>query len=113
MLTQTHITVRGSIVIAVAGALVALSSSLNTQANPLLAVDFGTAENYVQSNFSEMAGVVNQATANATFGTYTVDLAGQGFGTASVGHSGEIPQSVRPLYRDYYFNNSDVNGIGV
>jgi hypothetical protein len=80
---------------------------------PLLAVDFGTAENYVQSGFGEMAGVISQATANASFGSYTVDLAGQGFGAATGSHSAAIAQSVRPLYRDYYFNDSDVNGVGV
>ncbi len=80
---------------------------------PLLAVDFGAAENYVQSGFTELAGTVSQSSANSTFGSYTVDLAGQGFGTASGSHAAAISQSVRPLYRDYYFNDSDVNGVGV
>jgi hypothetical protein len=95
--------------------LVLLVSALpvRCQAVPLLAVDFGSAENYVQSSFSEMAGTASQSTADAVFGSYTVDLAGQGFGTASASHSGAIGQSVRPLYRDYYYNNSDSNGVGV
>jgi len=80
---------------------------------PLLAVDFGTADNYVQSGFGEMAGVVSQPTANATFGSYTVDLAGQGFGVCTGSHAAAIAQGVRPLDRDYYFNDSDVNGVGV
>ena len=84
---------------------------------PLLAVDFGTVDNYVQSGFNEMAGIVGQSTANASFGIYTVDLAtiladpgqtsSQGFGTSTATHSAAIAQSVRPLYRDYYFNDSD------
>src|SRR3954452_6268616 len=113
MLRQIAIKLRASVGVAAALALVVLALPVNCQAVPLLAVDFGTAENYVQSGFSEMAGTVSQSTANASFGIYTVDLAGQGFGTASVSHSGSITQSVRPLYRDYYFNDSDVNGVGV
>jgi hypothetical protein len=112
MLMKIDSTLRGSAV-AVAVALISLRFTLLCHADPLLAVDFGTAENYVQTDFSEMAGVVSQSTANASFGSYSVDLAGQGFGTASVGHSAGIPTSIRPLYRDYYFNNSDTNGIGV
>jgi hypothetical protein len=95
----------------IAAAIIAMPRS--AWAVPLLAVDFGTADNYVQSGFSEMAGVVSQSTANASFGSYTVDLTGQGFGTATGTHSAAIAQSVRPLYRDYYFNDSDVNGVGV
>jgi hypothetical protein len=113
MLRQVASQLRGSTVVVAACALIVLAVPICSQAVPLLAVDFGTAENYVQSGFSEMAGTVSQSTANASFGIYTVDLAGQGFGTASVSHSGSITQSVRPLYRDYYFNNSDVNGVGV
>src|SRR6478672_1615578 len=94
-------------------AIAVLMSPNRAFASPLLAVDFGTAENYVQSGFSEVAGAASQATANASFGSYTVDLAGQGFGTATGTHSAAINQSVRPLYRDYYFNDSDVNGVGV
>src|SRR4051794_5267908 len=113
MLTPTNNSLRVSIFPAVAATLIAWTLSLNSQADPLLAVDFGAAENYVQSGFSELAGTASQSTANASFGSYTVDLAGQGYGIASVGHSSAIPQSVRPLYRDYYYNNSDFNGVGV
>ena len=76
---------------------------------PLLAVDFGrVVENPVQSGFFEMTGTTSQATANASFGAYTVDLAGQGFADSNNGAA--VDASVRPLYRDYYYNNSDVNG---
>ena len=94
-------------------ALAAVVVPSRAWAVPLLAVDFGTADNYVQSGFGEMAGVVSQPTANATFGSYTVDLAGQGFGVSTGSHAAAIAQGVRPLYRDYYFNDSDVNGVGV
>jgi hypothetical protein len=94
-------------------AIAALVLARPASAVPLLAVDFGTAENYVQSSFSEMAGSVSQPTANASFGSYTIDLAGQGFGTATGSHAAAINQDVRPLYRDYYFNDSDINGVGV
>lgn len=94
-------------------AIAAVMLPNRTFAVPLLAVDFGTSENYVQLGFGEMAGVVSQGTASATFGSYTVDLAGQGFGTATGSHSAAIVQSVRPFYRDYYYNDSDVNGVGV
>ncbi len=96
---------------AVATAMVALPT--RAFAVPLLAVDFGTADNYLQPGFGEMVGVVSQSTASASFGSYTVDLAGQGFGICSGSHAAPIAQSVRPLYRDYYFNDSDVNGVGV
>ncbi|WP_428305690.1 dockerin type I domain-containing protein [Lacipirellula sp.] len=79
----------------------------------MLAVDFGTAGILPQTGFLEVAGNASQATASATLGGYTVNLAGQGFGTASSGHSGAIDQSVRGLYRDYYYNNSDLPGEGV
>src|SRR5689334_18062344 len=82
-------------------------------ATPLLSVDFGTAENIVQSGFSELAGATNQTTANASFGSYTVNLAGQGFGTANNSHTNSIDPSVRGLFRDYYYNNSETFGVGV
>src|SRR4051794_8858793 len=94
-------------------ALFVVVISRRSQAAPLLAIDFSTVDNYVQSGFSELAGDASQSTANATFGGYTVDLAGQGFGASTGGHAAAIDQSVRPLYRDYYFNDSDVNGVGV
>src|SRR4051794_16492513 len=84
-----------------------------SQAVPLLAVDFGSADNFVQPGFSELAGTASQTTANATFGSYSVDLTGQGFDTATGSHSAQIGQTVRPLYRDYFYNNSEINGVGV
>src|SRR5262249_42071873 len=89
----------GKISFVAAMAIAAVLLANRAFAVPLLAVDFGTAENYVQSGFSEMAGVVSQSTAGASFGTYTVDLAGQGFGTASGSHAAAISQNVRPLFR--------------
>jgi hypothetical protein len=85
-----------------------------TYAVPLLAVDFGQAEeDALQSGFQEMTGGVSQTTANATFGAYTVDLAGQGFFNVTSGNATAIEASVRPLYRDYFYHNSDVPGVGV
>jgi hypothetical protein len=79
---------------------------------PLLSVDFDRAvENPVQPGFLEMSGATSQATANAIFGSYSVDLAGQGFADSNNGTA--VDASVRPLYRDYYYNNSTVNGVGV
>jgi hypothetical protein len=84
-----------------------------TKATPLLAVDFGAAGESPQSGFTAMSGDSSQATASGTFGAYTVDLEGQGFGRGSAGHNGLIPEANRSLYRDYYYNNSDINGEGV
>jgi PEP-CTERM motif len=112
---------RASFVATVAIAVVVLAN--RTYAVPLLAVDFGTSENYVQSGFSEMAGTVGQSTANATFGTYSVGLAAvladpnqtssRGFNASTGTNSAAIAQSVRPLYRDYFYNDSDISGDGV
>src|SRR3954453_7903097 len=99
MLRQTAIKFRSCRGNFAAFVLLTLALPVSCQAVPLLAVDFGTSENYVQPTFSEMAGTISQSTANATFGSYTVDLAGQGFGKAGAGNSASIGQSVRPLYR--------------
>jgi hypothetical protein len=89
-----------------------LRGTEQAQAIPLLAVDFGKGvENPVQSGFLEMAGTSAQAAASGTFGSYSVALAGQGFADSNNGTA--VDPSVRPLYRDYYYNNSDVNGVGV
>ncbi len=84
-----------------------------SKAVSLLAVDFGKTGEVPQAGFTAMAGSQSQATASGTFGAYTVDLEGQGFGRGSAGHNGLIPEANRSLYRDYYYNNSDVNGEGV
>src|SRR4051812_2072094 len=74
---------------------------------PLLSVDFGEDyENVVQSGFQEMTGEPSQMAASATFGSYSVSLTGQGFADSNNGTA--VGSSVRPLYRDYYYNNSDV-----
>ncbi|MEX2168077.1 MAG: hypothetical protein WD851_02100 [Pirellulales bacterium] len=104
---------RQSIII-VALAMLQLFSATATEvrAQLLLAVDFGEGvEDPVQPGFLELTGAGSQATANAVFGTYTVDLAGQGFADSNNGSG--LDASVRPLYRDYYYHNSDVNGVGV
>jgi hypothetical protein len=81
---------------------------------PVLAVDFAEgAEDPLQTGFQAMTGDVSQATANAAFGPYSVILAGQGFAGAGDGNSAAIDGGVRGLYRDYYYNNSDVPGVGV
>lgn len=95
---------------AAAASLLAANSA---SAASLLAVDFGTAGLTPQAGFLELSGSVSQATASQTFGSYSVDLVGQGFGVAGAGNAAAVDESVRSLYRDYYFNNSDVNGEGV
>lgn len=80
---------------------------------PVLAVDFGSAGLPAQPGFTPMTGAPSQSNANATFGSYTIDLTGQGFGIASFTNSGEITESIRGLYRDYYYNNSDIPGEGI
>ncbi len=84
---------------------------------PLLAVDFGRDyDNVIQSGFLEMTGDTTQGTANGAFGSYTVNLTStnptsSGFADAHNGTA--VTASVRPLYRDYYYNNSEANGDGV
>lgn len=81
---------------------------------PLLAVDFARGEeDPLRSGFQEMTGGVSQTTANASFGAYTVDLAGQGFFNVTNSNATAIDAGVRPLYRDYFYHNSDVPGVGV
>jgi hypothetical protein len=96
---------------AIGAALVVMPRA--SRSAPLLSVDFGTANNTVQDGFSELAGAAIQSTASATFGSYSVNLAGQGFGTANNSHTGSIDSSVRGLFRDYYYHNSETNGVGV
>jgi len=83
-------------------------------AAPLLKVDFGESHgNPLQLGFSELAGSISQATAGATIGPYTVGLAGQGFEETSETAANALDPSIRGLFRDTYFNNSDVPGVGV
>jgi hypothetical protein len=104
---RTHL---GIVLVTVAACFAAAHAASGT---PLLAVDFGTAGVTAQPGFLEMAGSVSQATASQAFGAYTVDLVGQGFGVGSASNSAAVDESVRGLYRDYYFNNSDITGEGV
>jgi hypothetical protein len=80
---------------------------------PLMQVDFGqTNGNPVQPGFTELSGDTSQSTASATIGAYTVQLAGEGFEDSSADIS-NIDPSVQALFRDTYYNNSDVNGDGI
>jgi hypothetical protein len=86
----------------------------STFAVPLLKVDFGVsgAPSPVQPGFTGVAGQVSQTTHGETIGPYTLSLDGQGF--YSTGSSAaNIDAGVRNLYRDYYYNNSSLNGDGV
>jgi hypothetical protein len=90
----------------------------SSPAAPLLAMDFGRVIPEVisplQPGFTAMYGSSTQATATATFGTLTVDLAGQGFFTTSqAARVAALDPSIREFYRDYYYNNSTTPGVGV
>jgi len=123
MSTQFKMKLLGCAWLAGAVLLAAAATPIQSYAAPVLAVDFGTSENYVQSGFNEMAGIIGQSTASASFGSYTVDLnavfanpeqlSSRGFGTATASHAGQVAQTVRPLYRDYFYNDSDIHGDGV
>ncbi|MEX2308377.1 MAG: hypothetical protein WD738_12320 [Pirellulales bacterium] len=84
------------------------------RAEPLLKVDFGVsgAASPVQPGFTGIAGMVSETSHFEFVGPYTVSLDGQGF-FATGGNSNNIDPSVRSLYRDYYYNNSPLNGEGV
>jgi hypothetical protein len=97
------------------GALLAvmfLVSPPLASAVPLLAVDFGESSgDPLQGGFQEMNGEISQAAASATFGAWSVDLTGQGFADSNNGAA--VALDIMPLYRDYYYNNSEINGEGV
>jgi hypothetical protein len=79
-------------------------------------MDFGRIipDSPLQPGFTSMAGGSTQATAAATFGALTVDLTGQGFfNTTNATRVNALDPSIRDFYRDYYYNNSTVNGEGV
>jgi len=84
------------------------------RAAPLLKVDFGVsgAASPVQPGFSGLAGEISETTHSASIGPYTVDLDGQGFYSTG-GNANNIAAGVRSLYRDYYYNNSTLNGEGI
>jgi hypothetical protein len=67
----------------------------------------------VQAGFNSLAGGISQSSASATFGAYTIGVQGQGFEDTSDANANEIDPNVRNLYRATYYNNSDVNGVGV
>jgi hypothetical protein len=90
--------------------------SRTSPAAALLAMDFGriTPDSPLQPGFTAMSGGSAQATATATFGALTVDLTGQGFfNTTNATRVNALDPSIRDFYRDYYYNNSIVNGEGV
>jgi hypothetical protein len=89
---------------------------LNNGASDVLSVDFGRPQAPsapVQSEYQGMKGLQTQSSAMQTFGAYTVTVEGQGFEDTSEGNANEIDASVRDLFRGTYYNNSDVEGIGV
>ena len=93
-------------------------------AQSLLKLDFGRQTAAIlaetQSGFMSMEGTTTDPTpASVMFGAYTVNVAAVGVATsAGFFNSAEtaaakIDASVRPLYRDYFYNNNTVNGNGV
>jgi hypothetical protein len=91
-----------------------LASSGICQAEPLLKVDFGVggAPSPVQQGFTGVAGETIAPTHIESIGPYTISLDGGGF-YATGANANNIATGVRGLYRDYYYNNSPVNGDGV
>jgi hypothetical protein len=67
----------------------------------------------VQAGFNSLAGATSQTSASATFGAYTVGVQGQGFEDTADANANEIDPGIRNLYRATYYNNSEVNGVGV
>ena len=65
MLSQFSMKLSGSAVFTTAAILNLFAAPTRTHAVPLLAVDFGTAENYVQPGFSAISGTAGQSTASA------------------------------------------------
>jgi hypothetical protein len=106
-------------IIAVVLAFVTLYQPVSAQ---LLKLDFGRqiagSPAVTQPGFMAWEGGVSDATPpTATFGPYMVNVAavgaGGGFFNATDAQSTKIDTSVRDLYRDYFYNNSTVNGNGV
>jgi hypothetical protein len=85
----------------------------NAAAAPLLQIDFGRLFPNPMPGFTPMVGDVTQATASQTFGSYSVNLTGQGFFRTNSSRLANTASNLRPLYGDYYYNNSTVNGDGV
>lgn len=88
------------------GLIAVLSSVDAARAQSLLKVDFGAgpALNTVQPGFTAVIGDVVADTHVENIGPYSLMLTGDGF--FSAGSAGNIGESVRPLYRDYYYNNT-------
>lgn len=86
----------------------------SSYAQPLLKVDFGLSGNPspVQAGFTGVSGDVSETTHFENVGPYTVALDGQGF-FSSGGGAANIAAGVRNLYRDYFYNNSTLNGEGI
>jgi hypothetical protein len=94
---------------AVAAALLPGSVS---RAQTLLKIDFGRgAAVSLQPGFVAVTGEVSESEHGETLGPYSVSLSGDGFFTAN--NAGNIGSAVRPLFRDYYYNNSPTPGDGV
>jgi len=94
-------------------ALAAWASAASTApAQALLKVDFGRGvAASLQGGFTAVTGEVSENEHSASIGPYSVFLSGDGFFTA--GNAGNIGAAVRPLFRDYYYNNAPTQGDGV
>lgn len=86
--------------------LAVLNGAAAARAQSLLKVDFGVgpALNTVQPGFTAVIGEVVADAHFENIGPYSLMLTGNGF--FSAGNAGNIGESVRPLYRDYYYNNT-------
>jgi hypothetical protein len=92
-------------------AAMAATSSI-ASAQPLLKIDFGRgAAVSLQPGFTAVNGAVTENEHSDAIGPYSVFLSGDGF--FSAGNAGNIGAAVRPLFRDYYYNNSPAQGDGV
>src|SRR5687767_13615732 len=87
--------------------------------DPLLMLDFGRQINAIpaetQPGFTAIeGGTADAAPPTTMIGPYSVTVAaigaGGGFFNATNAQAAKIDASVRPLYRDYFYNNSTANG---
>jgi hypothetical protein len=110
------------IAITALAALIFVALHQPAHAQSLLKLDFGRQIPEIpavtQPGFMAMEGDGFEGTPpSVTFGSYMVNVAavgaGGGFWNATDAQSTKIDPSVRGLYRDYFYNNSTVNGNGV
>lgn len=88
---------------------------INDGTMDLLAVDFSqqTLASPVHPGFVGGMGTTSQAGYSQGVGPYTVSLAGQGFFSSGDARANLLDPSIRGFYRDYYYNNSTTQGVGV